>query len=410
MDELTLWCEKPSISAFPYQAVVTAYRAVGKHFVAPPLLGQLQQIRTMLPRVAGAWTPSGRWLASFLDVVLDKHDGRYDYVSYLALDLLPLAWEGQGTRRAESVLTAARCRDRIVLLLMCDVLGFERAAWEHRTDVLPVMRPDDRTVEKRYRLALRVASPLIDAQPGASRPNGTPAENAARLCAMAGSSMTDEERRILDASLFPVHVVHDEHMFIRVLQSFEATFAALVVYLRAAIDAVNVGDCEQAGCLLNEAAGILRGAAPLFSLLATMQVEAFRTFRQFTEGASAIQSRNYKHLESLCRRPAPARLDSIAYQSVPEVQQAVHSGIPDLQSAVAVAVDSGLIGADGRAALEAAMRNFATALARWRSTHYSLAVRMLGERTGTGYTEGTPYLKGVLGIPVFTPSPQRSTV
>jgi tryptophan 2,3-dioxygenase len=38
---------------------------------------------------------------------------------------------------------------------------------------------------------------------------------------------------------------------------------------------------------------------------------------------------------------------------------------------------------------------------RWRHTHYRLAVRMLGERTGTGNTEGTPYLNAVRTVPVF---------
>lgn len=47
------------------------------------------------------------------------------------------------------------------------------------------------------------------------------------------------------------------------------------------------------------------------------------------------------------------------------------------------------------------MTGFAQALQRWRGTHYRLAVRMLGEATGTGYTEGTPYLDSVRDIPVF---------
>jgi len=47
------------------------------------------------------------------------------------------------------------------------------------------------------------------------------------------------------------------------------------------------------------------------------------------------------------------------------------------------------------------MTGFARALMRWRNTHYRLAVRMLGEASGTGYTEGTPYLKAVRTIPVF---------
>ena len=48
-----------------------------------------------------------------------------------------------------------------------------------------------------------------------------------------------------------------------------------------------------------------------------------------------------------------------------------------------------------------AMDIFTSAVLKWRRTHYSIAVRMLGERSGTGYTEGTPYLRSVRKIPIF---------
>lgn len=47
------------------------------------------------------------------------------------------------------------------------------------------------------------------------------------------------------------------------------------------------------------------------------------------------------------------------------------------------------------------MRCFAATLRRWRRTHHGIAVRMLGERTGTGYTEGAAYLHAFQAIPVF---------
>jgi tryptophan 2,3-dioxygenase len=51
--------------------------------------------------------------------------------------------------------------------------------------------------------------------------------------------------------------------------------------------------------------------------------------------------------------------------------------------------------------LQEVMRSFAATLSQWRQTHYSLAVRMLGQLGGTGYTEGTPYLDRARTIPVF---------
>ena len=144
----------------------------------------------------------------------------------------------------------------------------------------------------------------------------------------------------------------------------------------------------------------LREAAPLFSLVATMQVAAFHTFREFTEGASAIQSRNYKLIESLCRQPDASRLDSAAYRSVPEVRERVLAGQVTLDDAFQAARAAGHLSARDVDDLEQAMRRFAATLLRWRRTHYGIAVRMLGERTGTGYTEGSPYLKVVQAIPV----------
>jgi len=142
-------------------------------------------------------------------------------------------------------------------------------------------------------------------------------------------------------------------------------------------------------------------SAPLFSMLATMQVESFRTFRQFTEGASAIQSRNYKTLESLCRKLDPERFESPAYYQVPEVRKRVLAGQPTLDDAFQEICQSDDISDEDRDRLADGMRGFASALLRWRNTHYRLAVRMLGNATGTGYTEGVPYLKSVRTIPVF---------
>ncbi|GAB3899181.1 hypothetical protein ACFQ1S_08460 [Kibdelosporangium lantanae] len=87
---------------------------------------------------------------------------------------------------------------------------------------------------------------------------------------MERADMSVTEQRTMELNALPAYTVHDEHLFLRVLLAFETMFA----------------------------------------LLATIQVDSFRTFRQFTEGASAIQSRNHTIVESLCRRPGPSRLDS----------------------------------------------------------------------------------------------------
>ena len=54
-------------------------------------------------------------------------------------------------------------------------------------------------------------------------------------------------------------------------------------------------------------------------------------------------------------------------------------------------------------AIDAAMRALSETMTRWRHSHYGIAKKYLGEGgSGTGYTEGTPYLKSVKDLAVFT--------
>lgn len=359
--------------SFPYQEVLACFHEVGKHFVPEQVLDALDKARTAQPR--------GDQLTAFLDTVLDKRDGRYDYQTYLALALLPMT-----------------APERLRTHLIVDMVSFELAASDGSTTFLPERPPDERIVTKRLRHALSVTAParrrlgLADDDPAAP-----PREAAARMLALVTEDQTPAERQALRLSILPVATEHDEYLFLRVLQAFEATFVLLATLLRSAVDSVANQDGVAAVTAVGAAEQALRESAPLFSLLATMQVESFRTFRTYTEGASAIQSRGYKLVESLCRTPDPARVDSPAYESVPEIRAAVLAGQPNLDAAVANA----RLSDETRAALTAAMSGFAAALSRWRNTHHKLAVRMLGDRTGTGYTLGTPYLAQVRAIPVF---------
>lgn len=389
MQELDDWLAALDKRDFPYDSVVKEYHRVGKHFVPDQLLDALGQARENV-----------HLLVTFLDTVLDKRDGRYDYRTYLALDMLPLPGADGGTADPEA---AQRQRDRLIVQLVADTLRFELDVLDGRTKRLPQQRPDSATLTKRFRLGLRAVEPMsLRMGFHLADYEKDPPGQARALCELVERDRTPAEKRALSLSDLPVYVVHDEYMFIRVLQSFETTFACLTVCLRAAIEDIAAGRIEVAIDRLTEAREALREAARLFSLLATMQVESFRTFRLYTEGASAIQSRNYKILESLCRTPDMPRLHSPAYRSVPEVRADVLAGQTTLDHVLRDAVTENRIGPEQAKDLQDAMRSFAAALLQWRQTHYSLAVRMLSGRTGTGYTEGTPYLDKVRSIPVFS--------
>src|SRR6185295_2936326 len=86
-----------------------------------------------------------------------------------------------------------------------------------------------------------------------------------------------EAHRLRRLTALPVSLVHDEYLFIRMLQCYEATFAFIATKLRAAID----GRAPVAAITSAEQA--IREARPLWSMVATMRPEAFLEFREFTD-------------------------------------------------------------------------------------------------------------------------------
>lgn len=388
MRELSDWLSGGSdYAAFPYPAVVERFHQTGKHFVASDLLALLDGIRTA---VVTAPEPAAEPLRRFLDVALDKWDERYDYQSYLALDVLRMP-RGESTDERRSDLR--QLHDRLYVHLIADALAFEAAAESGATDLLPQQRPEPARVAKRHRLGIRAAAPALARLGGSAVvDHRDPVAAASALHGWSVAEQSAAERRDLLVSMLPVYLVHDEYLFIRMLQAYESTFAMLAIELRAAVGELEGGCPRSAADRLAYGRDLLNGAGPLFSLIATVQPDSFRTFRVYTEGASAIQSRSYKLMESLCRTPDESRVSSAAYRSVPEVRDQVLAGRPTIEQAYRAACQDRRLGESDRQLLDTRMAEFANALTQWRNTHYRIAVRMLGTRPGTGYTEGTPYL------------------
>jgi tryptophan 2,3-dioxygenase len=377
VQELNQWLARPVAARFPYAWVVAEFQRTGRHMVAGELLDGLDRARQLLVAMGAPAELPRR----FVDCALDKRDGRYDYRSYVALDLLP----------SQPAHDIASWRDRLVLQLITDMLAFELG---EAGDLLPLKRPDPVTVARRLRAALRCL-------PGAGRtpPVGGIRADAERWCELARAQTDPGERLRLRISMLPVDLLHDEYMFIRVLQASEVTLALVGCTLERVVGALAVPDAKTAARGLAAATEGFGQLRLLFSLMATMDRDAFQRFRSFTEGASAIQSDSYKRIESLCRRPDEDRLNSVAYSSVPAVRAAIWAGARTIDDTLAESAP--LLSRAELALVHGQMDQFAAALRRWRQTHYSLAVRMLGDRAGSGYTNGTPYLEQVRDIPVF---------
>jgi tryptophan 2,3-dioxygenase len=388
MTDLQQWLRHPTPETLPLDAVIAEFRRVGKHFVAPELLEALAQARAALP--AG-----DNPLRRFLDTALDKHDGRFDNPSYLAIHDLPLPVMAGDEPLGVEAARAAHQRDRVIMLLVADLLRFELAALDGTSDVLPLMRPEPRIVAKRCALGLRALRPaMMRLGLQATEDLLDPVATARALCAKVAEEQSDEERRMLAVTMLPVYTAHDEHLFVRVLQCYETTFSLAAVQLQAAIIAATAGDAGRTARGLRNAEKAMREAKPLFSLVATMKPEAFMTFRQYTDGASAIQSRSYKRMESLCRRPDAERLAGPGYDATPEVRERVLDGQRTLHDAMAHCPDP-------TGEIHEAMAAFEASVLAWRKTHHNLALRMLGMKRGTGYTAGVPYLAHSKDTPLF---------
>jgi tryptophan 2,3-dioxygenase len=299
-------------------------------------------------------------------------------------------------------------------------MRFELHALHGWHQLMPGTRPSLDLVRKRLRKGVRFAAPWSSSGepprgPGlgldsllelAARPEQP---EAARLLLAALPAATDQDEALrIAGSVLPVDVLHDEYLFIRVLQAAEVTFVTLADRMRAAIRGLCTKDAERARAAVLAASQCMTQGGRLLSILATMNADSFRRFRQFTEGASAIQSEHYKRFELLCGVPTAQRLASAAFSNVPPVQDEARSDPQTLTSAYLDARNQGWFSSADWESIDAALDELEETHQRWKTTHFRIAGRMLGDAGGSGYTAGVPYLGELLGNRLFWAIPERA--
>jgi len=389
---------------FPYLATTAYVQTVGKHFMSAEVISRLVEFRSgMESRYA--------LTGMYLDCVLDKHDDCYRYETYLALPVLKPLISSDSTHPSAS---------RLAAFLVADAMRFELHALHGWHKQLPVTRPSLGIVRKRLRKGVRFTAPWSSPLEFPHRPDQnldyllelaerSEQPEAARLLLAALPAATDQDAALRIAiSVLPVDVLHDEYLFIRVLQASETTFVTLAEQLRAAIRGIRTKDVEIAQSAVNAASRCLAQGSQLFSILATMSADSFRRFRQFTEGASAIQSEHYKRFELLCGVPSAQRLASAAFSNVPPVQAEARHAPETLTRAYMDARSQGWFGTEEWEAIDAALDGLEEAHQRWKTTHFRIAGKMLGDARGSGYTAGVPYLRELLDNRLFWAIPERA--
>ncbi len=349
--------------------VVTEHvRQTGKHFLSERMLTELSSIRIRHGRHCS-------FLDAFLECLLDKHEGRYWNRTYLALPLLELLMDDQHSELSP---------DRLSTLLVSDAIRFEVETAGGSPEPPSRGRPDPVTLRKRLRHAVRFVGDDL---------SGPDTVDLADLVDRLPRPPATDACRWFDVTVHPVYVLHDEYFFIRLLQTHEMLFTAISTDIRTAIGALRDGQLGAGVERINHATALFERAAILFRIIATMRADQFSTFRKFTQGASAVQSEQYKRFETLCGRPSAPRLHSAAFTSVPAVRDEAEKGAQD--TVTQAYLDLRGAGAFGQAEwnlLDAALSGLEARHQRWKSTHRSIAVRMLGDAHGSGYTDGVPYL------------------
>jgi tryptophan 2,3-dioxygenase len=213
---------------------------------------------------------------------------------------------------------------------------------------------------------------------------------------------SSRERVLTHLTALPLTREHDEFFFIRCLHLSECSLWGTLGGVMAALEKAKLGHLDAAAVCLAEAVSFAEGLQAVFQpLKKTLPPEHFMSFREATDGSSAIQSRTYQMLQ-------------IFTQGVDEVKVAPVSGIPEINDLLgyrhagflhlsALAETVAAQDVPGQGAFLAQVEALDKALYSWRRLHLGTVRRTLPpDVVGTGGT-GVRYLESHVAHRIRTP-------
>jgi tryptophan 2,3-dioxygenase len=369
------WC-----ADFPYEVVLRHWHAVGRAAVDPLTVAAIDGATATLAADTAAAAP-GSWawfLRHWLTMLVDITHDRCSYATYVgtpALEELPEApwWAAAGVDGPDAVIG----------LLLAHLLHHESKA---------AMRGDGDVETLVARTAILSESVVRHSGPFPDVDGESVLDRGAQLAERVLDAAPTDAVRQLELLSVPMTTIHDEHMFLRLLQLFETVFVAMRAHIERARALLEVDDIDPAAAEVEQAAACLGRSIPYFRVLGTMKPETFAGIRNETPGASGLQSTGFKGIELACARQLPDRLASPGYQE-PTVAALINSTRERATIEEHALRLVAARGRDGCVGLLAATRSLDQRWGQWKKAHWSTAFRLIGPVPGTGGTEGPSYLR-----------------
>jgi tryptophan 2,3-dioxygenase len=377
-DAVAAWARDPS-GSFPYGVILDHYQSVGRVAASAGLVCDLGRLRTVEARRAqGFVTELSVWLAN----LTDHADG--DYHTYAGLHLHEALIDSKEHGGPE--YTA----DLLTLALLVDLLRFEAQtlAWHPTREQRARTGAVINALHRIGQLApeARYAAPGVSVARESARRGADGDLASLALKAAAQARIPDAVAAVIDRTMVPATVLHDEHMFLRSIQLFECLYLRAARSLGQAATALLAGDTAAALAALEETATRFDGASALYRVVTTMPPPTFAIIRKYTSGRSAIQSRTFRQVESTA---APT----------PGVDDGADRGEAVLQTAFLQARRT--MAADTAEAFLAAMVRVDERWCAMKRSHWGITLKTIGRARGTGGTDGADYLYQTSLRPLF---------